>query len=97
MLYFLFMVARKKKVTLDTLAAMLAQQNKTLGKHGELLADHGQMVEHIVKHMATKDDVREVLGHVVAMHDQMNNMEAELTREQILPPPGDPEAHRRMR
>ena len=56
--------SRKKKMTLNEL---------------------GSMVEHVINHMATKEDIErleakddQALGHAVAMHDQMNNMEAEL-------------------
>jgi hypothetical protein len=55
------MATRKKKTTLNEL---------------------GSMLEHVVKHMATKEDIEalaakdeQILGHVVALHAQVNSIE----------------------
>ena len=68
-------IRKKKKTTLDSLAALIIGTNAEADKKFAALAED---IADIKEHMATKEDVHEVLGHVVAMHDQMNNMEAEL-------------------
>ena len=46
------------------------------------LAELGQMVEHVVKHMATKDDIadlrRELKGDIVNVAQQVNSIETQL-------------------
>ena len=46
------------------------------------LDELGQMVEHVVKHMATKDDIadlrRELKGDIVSVARQVNSIETQL-------------------
>jgi len=46
-------------------------QKITLNKLGEMLA-------HVVKHMATKDDIANVQGDIARVQEQVNSIEAEL-------------------
>jgi hypothetical protein len=48
------------------------------------LNELGQMLEHIVKHMATKEDIADIIrdmatkDQVIALHTQVNSIETEL-------------------
>jgi hypothetical protein len=64
-----------KKTTLDDIAAILA-------KHGKEIRDLSASVAHVVKHMATKDDIAdlkiELKGDIARVQEQVNSIEAEL-------------------
>jgi hypothetical protein len=51
------------------------------------LNELGEMVQHVVKHMATKEDIadlkRELKSDVAAVHEQVNSIEAELKNTRI--------------
>jgi hypothetical protein len=77
----------KKKVTLETLATTLRAVVSLVSTQGKEIRDLASATSFIVenmvtkddpKGMATKEDIKEVLGHVVNMHEQVNNIEAEL-------------------
>jgi ABC-type transporter Mla subunit MlaD len=64
-----------KKVTLNDIATILA-------KHGKEIRDLTASVTHVVKHMATKDDIadlkQELKGDISRVQDQVNSIEAQL-------------------
>src|SRR4051794_40581408 len=51
------------------------------------LAEIGDMLAHVVKHMATKDDIadlrRELKGDIAAVHSQVNSIEQQLRETRI--------------
>jgi len=42
------------------------------------LKEIGDMLTHVVKHMATKDDIANVQGDIARVQEQVNSIEAEL-------------------
>ena len=64
-----------KKTTLDDIA-------KILGTHGKEIRDLTASVAHVVKHMATKEDVaevrRELKGDIVRVSEQVASIETQL-------------------
>lgn len=42
------------------------------------LKEIGDMLAHVVKHMATKDDIANVEASIARVHDQVSSIEAEL-------------------
>jgi hypothetical protein len=66
-----------KKITLNDLAAMLTKQGKEI-------KDLTESVGHVVKHMATKEDIADIRREMAtkeqlaALHTQVNSIEAEL-------------------
>ena len=42
------------------------------------LKEIGDMLAHVVKHMATKDDITEVKQQIVTLHTQVNSIETQL-------------------
>ncbi len=42
------------------------------------LNELGLMMEHVVKHMATKEDVTELKGEIVALQTQVNSIETDI-------------------
>ena len=64
-----------KKTTLDDIA-------KILTAHGKEIRDLTASVSHVVKHMATKDDIAELKielkGDIARVQEQVNSIEAEL-------------------
>ena len=42
------------------------------------LKEIGDMLAHVVKHMATKDDITEVKQQIVTLHAQVNSIETQL-------------------
>lgn len=68
-----------KKMTLEMLATQIA---KGFAKHGKEIHDLTESVAHVVKHMATKDDIadlrRELKGDVVAVGQQVASIETQL-------------------
>ena len=65
----------KKKTTLDDIA-------KILGAQGKEIHDLTETVAHVVKHMATKDDIAdlkiELKGDIARVQEQVNSIEVEL-------------------
>jgi predicted nucleic acid-binding Zn-ribbon protein len=76
------MAARKKKVTLESIASTLNDHGKILGEHGKVLKEHGDMLEHVVEHMATKEDIaelrHELKGDIASVQTQANAIERHL-------------------
>ena len=72
----------KKKSTLDDIADILTKQGKIFAKHGKEIGNLAASVAHIVKHMATKDDIAELKielkGDIGRVQEQVNSIEAEL-------------------
>jgi ABC-type transporter Mla subunit MlaD len=70
-----------KKTTLETLSAQMAEG---FAKHGKEIHDLTESVAHVVKNMATKDDIAEIRrdmatkDQVIALHTQVNSMERQL-------------------
>ena len=68
-----------KKITLETLAAQMAKGFATQGKE---IRDLTESVAHVVKHMATKDDIadvrRELKGNIVRVSEQVASIETQL-------------------
>ena len=68
-----------KKITLETLAAQMAKGFATQGKE---IRDLTESVAHVVKHMATKDDIadvrRELKGDIVRVSEQVASIETQL-------------------
>ena len=62
-----------KKTTLDDIA-------KILRTHGEEIHDLTETVAHVVKHMATKEDLEKLATkeQLTALHMQVNSIEAQL-------------------
>lgn len=60
-----------QETTLDDIAAILA-------KHGKEIRDLSNSVAHVVKHIATKDDIANVEAGVARLQEQVNSIEAEL-------------------
>ena len=64
-----------KKTTLDDIAKMLSA-------HGKEIRDLSASVAHVVKHMATKDDIadlkQELKGDIARVQEQVNSIETEL-------------------
>ena len=78
-----------KKITLEDIETQVAAG---FAKQGKEIHDLTASVEHIVKHMATKDDiaevkedVAEVKEQVIAVHTQVNSIERQLreTRTEV--------------
>jgi phage-related tail fiber protein len=80
---------KKKKVTLESIASMLsehgtilANQRKILAEHGNAFKEQGYMLEHVVKHMATKEDLaelrHELKGDIASVQTQANSIERQL-------------------
>jgi len=71
-----------KKITLNDVAGMLAKQAETLKNHGKEIGDLAGSIGHILKHMATKEDIadlrRELKGDIARVQDQVNSMEQQL-------------------
>jgi phosphoenolpyruvate-protein kinase (PTS system EI component) len=88
-----------KKITLASLAAQMAKgfasiskrigemdtrMEKGFAKHGKEIHDLTESMTHVVKHMATKDDIAEVRrdmatkDHVIALATQVNSIETQL-------------------
>ena len=71
-----------KKITLTDLAAMLAKQGKEI-------KDLAESVGHVVKHMATKEDIADIRREMAtkeqfaALHAQVNSIEAQLRETKI--------------
>ena len=69
-----------KKTTLNDIAAMLTT-------YGKEIRDLTASVAHVVKHMATKDDLaelkRELKGDIASVHDQVNSIEKQLTHARV--------------
>jgi hypothetical protein len=83
-----------KKITLEDIATMLEKQNRALDKHTKILTTHGKeirdltaSVAHVVKHMATKDDItelkHELKGDIAGVGEQVNSIEAELKNTRV--------------
>jgi hypothetical protein len=55
-----------------------------LSKHGKEIADLSASVAHVVKHMATKEDIadlkHELKSDIARVQDQVNSIEAQLMR-----------------
>jgi hypothetical protein len=53
-----------------------------LDEHGKVLKEHGDMLEHVVKHMATKEDIaelrHELKGGIASVQTQVNSIERQL-------------------
>ena len=71
-----------KKITLEDIATQMAAG---FAKQGKEIHDLTDSVQHIVKHMATKEDVAEVKEQVAAVHTQVNSIERQLreTRTEV--------------
>ena len=75
-----------KKITLDTLAEQLAKMDARLedglANQGKEIKDLTESVAHVVKHMATKDDIvevrRELKGDIVRVSEQVASIETQL-------------------
>lgn len=69
----------KKKITLEMVAAQIA---KGFAKHGKEIHDLTESMTHVVKHMATKDDIadlrRELKGDIIRVGEQVASIETEL-------------------
>ena len=71
----------KKKITLETLAAQMAEG---FAKHGEEIHDLTESASFIVNHMATKDDIAEVRREMATkeqlagLQTQVNSIERHL-------------------
>jgi hypothetical protein len=69
----------KKRTTLEALAS---EMRKGFAKQGKEIGDLTASVQHIVKHMATKEDIadlrRELKGDILAVHTQVNSIERQL-------------------
>jgi hypothetical protein len=68
-----------KKSTLETLATQIAEG---FAKQGKEIKDLTGTAAHVVKHMATKDDIAslrtELKGDIVRLGDQVNSIEQQL-------------------
>jgi hypothetical protein len=64
----------KKKTTLETLAAQMAEG---FAKQGKEIRDLSESVSFVVKHMATKEDTA-TKDQIIALHTQTNAIETEL-------------------
>jgi hypothetical protein len=64
-----------KKTTLDDIA-------KILGTHGKEIRDLTASVAHVVKHMATKDDIADLKhalkGDIARVQEQVNSIDGQL-------------------
>jgi hypothetical protein len=47
------------------------------------LEEIGDMLTHVVKHMATKDDIANVQGDIARVQEQVNSIEAQLRETKI--------------
>lgn len=78
---------KKKKVTLESIASTLDGHGKILGEHGKALKEQADMLEHVVKHMATKEDLaelrHELKGDIAPVQTQVNSIERQLRETKI--------------
>jgi hypothetical protein len=64
----------KKKITLETLAAQMAEG---FAKQGKEIHDLTESVGFVVKHMATKEDTA-TKDQIIALHTQVNGIENDI-------------------